>query len=98
MSDKSIIIRCDCHSPEHMFILDTWHWDTDCPRYSELTLNYSLTDGLGFWRRLRWAFLYLLGRRPGHSAWADTVIGADDAERMRDYLTNFLQSRIGDEV
>jgi len=93
MSDASLIIRCDCDSPEHMFVLDAWHWDNEKPAHSMMNLSFQLSDG-GFWQRLKYAVPYLLGCKGKGSAWADTVIAHADIVRMRDYLNTYLASAL----
>ena len=65
MSDAELFIRCDCHSPEHMLILDVWHWDTERPQCSEISVHYGLDPCLSWWKRLRYGVQFILtGHHP----------------------------------
>ena len=89
MSDADLIIRCDCHSPEHMVIFDRWDWDDPYP-HGQLIISTSLVDYHPWWRRIVRAAEYVLTAKTKRYMWAETVVRRADAERIRDYLDNYL--------
>lgn len=91
MRDRNVIVRCECHSPEHMFIFETFEGD------SELYFCAHLAD-IGFWRRLRYAVPYIFGRRSRFGGWAETIIGPAGASEIRELMDRYLQGCEGTEI
>lgn len=94
MSDASLFIRCDCHSPEHMLIFDVWHWDTEEPKCSQLSVHYGLDPCLSFWKRVRYAVQYVVTGKTGKWWWADTIITNADATALRDFVNDYLAKNL----
>jgi len=94
MSDASLIIRCDCHSPEHMMIFDVWHWDTEKPVHSELNFSYQLDPYQPLHKRVLLALRYVLTGKTQRCWWSDTVVNDADAGKLRDFLSEYLATNL----
>jgi hypothetical protein len=91
VSDGEIFIRCDCHSPDHLLVIDQWHWDTFKPRHSELNLSYRLDGYLPWWRRLWAAARYVATGTVHRHWWSEMIVKDADASRLRDFLNDYLE-------
>ena len=84
-------LECNCSTPEHLVRFFWWlddkaehdHW-SQC-----LIMETQLTPYMGFFSRLWHGIKYILGF--GTIAWADTLMYAGEAKRLRDILDEFIK-------
>jgi hypothetical protein len=77
---------CDCGDVEHQFILassDSVNED-DC-----LYLHIKLNQNAGFFKRLKTAFLYLLGKKSIYGDFDEVIINKATAEKLINSLSKF---------
>jgi len=79
-------IRCDCHSPEHQFILE--YWPDDDP--GEMYLSIHLVTWKNILRRAWVAILYILGRRSRYGHWDEVIINREKAIEIGEFLDEFI--------
>ena len=84
MTTKQLFI-CDCHSPEHQFIVESWFDDDIDFRY--LIFHVHLTP-LPFWRRLVRSFKYVFGINTYH--FEEVLLRPPKATELRDAIDKFL--------
>lgn len=94
MSEAELLIRCDCGSPDHMVVLDVWHWDAFNPPHSELSVHIRLDEYLPWWKRLWLAARYAMTGKTQRYWWAETAIRDADAERLRGFLDAYLDASL----
>lgn len=77
------LFLCECHSPEHQFIVSYWD-DDDGEVYVEIHLNKK-----PFWKRLKYAIMYIFGHQCKYGAFDEIILSPDDAERLQK-VVNYL--------
>lgn len=87
MSHRELFIRCDCNTPEHMIVFDTYEWDAEP---NELCVAMQLAREVPFWRRLLLAAQYAITGKSNPHWWPETVIKRTDAIALRKYLDAYL--------
>ena len=81
-------IMCDCHSPEHQFILEYWPGDADDD--SEMYLTAHLITWKNIFRRAWVAALYVFGHRSRYGHWDETLISRDKAIEICELLDVYI--------
>jgi hypothetical protein len=74
---ESLIVRCDCHSLEHMAQFEIF---TDDP--PELYLSVHLNTWRGFFRRIGLGLQYIFGIKSRHGNWDEVIINVEQAKRI----------------
>lgn len=82
MSDKSLVVRCDCFSAEHIAILD--YIKIGCED-KQLFLSIHL-ESLPMLKRLVYAFRYIFGYKSSTGAFSEIVINEDQLKDIVDFL------------
>ncbi len=72
---------CVCTLPEHACRFAFWQ-DDDDKKDSELYLDIQLRHYLNFWKRLRVAWNYLLGKPVDNACWDTIVFKPEDIENL----------------
>ena len=84
---KPEIFICECNSTEHQIVF-LHEADEDFPMvYVHVHLNKK-----PFKERLKYAFLYLLGRKSRYGAFDEFIFNPDDAERLQSVVNYLKQS------
>ena len=78
------LFLCECHSPEHQFIVR--YWDEDDAK--EVYVDIHLTKA-PFWQRVWYAIKYILGYQCKYGAFDEIILNPDDAERLQK-VVNYL--------
>jgi hypothetical protein len=82
VADNELLIRCACHSAEHIAWLVHDSDDKDDDWYLSVML-----DHFGFWKRVRRALRYVFA--PGtikYGMTAELVLRNDDVEKIADFI------------
>lgn len=70
------IFICECHSPDHMFIIRKFDDE------SEVYVTIHLTKQ-PIMRRLKYAFRYIFGYQSRFGAFDEIILNPDDADRLQ---------------
>lgn len=69
---KNKILKCNCSSLEHIIVVSS---DEDFKE--DVVINVHLTN-LSFWKRLVYAFKYLLGYKCKYGSFEEIIINKDE--------------------
>jgi hypothetical protein len=88
---ETIFIECECGDPQDSVILHRFIAHKEEKWEPELYMDSFLVTYDSFWKRLRHATRYLLGRTPRkYGFFGCTLIGRDDAAKMVEVLDVFI--------
>lgn len=86
------IYICDCNETEHHVVVKRWG---DEPY---VYFAVSMIDKLPFWRRVRIALSYILGRRGKYDFhYCETLLNVEKAERLKRILDRFIKDQENEE-
>lgn len=84
---------CDCGDVDHQFIISQppadWY---DEGEEKELLIHIHLRNDLNWFQKLKYVFLYLLGKQSQYGAFGEIIIKKDDITRIKQICDDFLQS------
>ena len=70
------IFICDCHSPEHQFIIRKFNDEEE----AYLTIHLNKKSLL---KRIKYAFKYIFGYQSRYGAFDEIILNPDDADRLQ---------------
>ena len=70
------LFLCECHSPEHQFIVR--YWDDAKEVYVDIHLTKA-----PFWQRVWYAIKYIFGYQSSYGAFDEIILNPEDAERLQ---------------
>lgn len=75
---------CNCHLPDHCFIIRQWHWGGDISDDypPELSISVGLTEYKGFFKRLLAAIKYVFKPRKNHYLFEEVLVKDEDLDRL----------------
>ena len=72
--------RCDCHSPEHQFVID--YWTDDKPEEAELYISIHLTPLYPWYKRAWLAVKYAFGYTSSLGHFQEVVLRQPEVKRL----------------
>ena len=88
--NKELWVRCDCHSPEHLFVLEYFPNDEDFDEWGTMYMQIHLANWYGIFRRLWAALRYVFGYRCRYGEFDEVLINREKAREIRDFVNGFL--------
>ena len=85
MSLQKHVVLCDCHSPEHQFII------IKDPRDQDVWLEIHLSQQPGFFNRLWIGLKYAFGYRSRYGDFDSILISPEDQAKIVELLQNTKQ-------
>ena len=88
------ILICDCNSTEHQIVLayeEDEHETTSGIIITPICYAQIHLSAKPFWKRVSYAFRYILGRKCRFGAWDEFLFKPDDAEKLQE-LVNYLKN------
>jgi hypothetical protein len=79
---KTLVIRCDCFSAEHMIILTD---DGDCKYFQFQIVQYR-----NVWKRIWVAIKYALGYKSRYGHWDTTIVSPEQYKEIAEFFSNPL--------
>lgn len=88
MSEDTIYIGCECHSPDHIVRASFYDWEGKDPPdfYLELQANRCLD----FWDRVKHAVRYVFGGQ--NLGWHDVIPNKMDIVKLHDLTDRYLKA------
>ena len=80
------LFLCECHSPEHQFIVR--YCDEDDAK--EVYVDIHLTKA-PFWQRVWYAIKYIFGYQCKYGAFDEIILNPEDAERLQKVVEHLRQ-------
>ena len=77
--DNELFLICDCGSYEHQAFFYFDHYD------KEISVSFHLVKR-SFFKRLKYAFLYILGRKSNYGAWDSFLMNKEDERDLMTFL------------
>lgn len=84
---ESLLIRCDCHSLDHLAEFSLFTYDNDNPA---LYLTVHLNSWQGVFRRLWVGFKYAFGYKSRYGNWDEMIINVDQAKKIRNVCNSYI--------
>lgn len=86
MTLENTLFLCECGDVHHQFIVS--FFDDDDPQYNDTIYFQVHLSDLGFWRRLKYAFLYLLGNKSkcSHGAFSEVLLNKEETAKLIEVL------------
>lgn len=84
---------CDCGDVDHQFIVvePPESWFTEYPEEPrELWVHVHLRQDLTWFQKLKYAFLYLIGKQSIYGAFGEIILKKDDVLRLKEICDNYL--------
>ena len=66
---------CDCGDPEHQFIVSQFPNEEDVYIFIHL-------DNLTFWQRLKYAVMYIFGKKSRYGAFGEIILNKEEKNRL----------------
>lgn len=82
---KRELFVCKCEDTDHMFVIisppEEW-----AEEEGEIWIHVHLRQDLNFFQRLKYAFLYLLGKQSIYGAFGEIILNKSERERLKKAL------------
>jgi hypothetical protein len=75
MNDTKELFVCACGDPEHQFIVSQF------PNEAEVYIFIHL-DNLTFWQRLKYAVMYIFGKKSKYGAFGEIILNKEEKNRL----------------
>ena len=91
---KEVLI-CDCGSDEHQYLV--FYSEEKYPDgtiYPMVYIHPHLITYKSFWKRLKAAYRYVIGRKSKYGAWDEFILNPNDADKLQQ-VVDYLKSSKG---
>ena len=88
MSEDTIYIGCECHSPDHIVRVSLFDWEGNDP--PEFYLELQADRCLGLWDRLKHAVRYVFGSE--NLGWHDVIPNREDIVKLHELSERYLKA------
>ena len=92
---RELYVKCDCHSPEHMFILSYYADDDD---WDTLDFAIHLNSWKNIIRRIWTAIKYIFGYKSRYGEWDNVCINPAEAKRIAEFCLSYASEYEDEDV
>ena len=83
MKDKSIHLECECHDKDHLLVVSKRYWDNED---YDFIVHTQMNHYLPWYKRLKYAVLYLFGMKTAQCHFVDHVLGEKQVKELKEFL------------
>lgn len=88
MSNRKELIVCDCGDIDHQMVL--FHYKDEDFMEEYIIVNIHLADSLSLWERIKYALLYIVGKRSIYGAFGEILLTHKQVEELKLICDKFL--------